>query len=184
MRSLLPLSLVLLLASCGTLQRAFAPAANQQGLNAPVKQQADQQRQAAAQAERRRDQERCLLERPGFEAQMAALRRAESQLARVKEDTYVPLRPPEPWDESVESRYRLEDREADWQRHLQAQEAWQRREQSHRASWMANHQERLSLAQERLDRQARELRSLRPDLFTGPGSIEFNPEVAHRLLHC
>lgn len=182
LRSLLSLAVLVLLVSCGSLQ----PVPPQEGPGASRNRQLAQQRQAEAKAQvaQRMEQERCLRERSSLESQMADLRRAEVQLARVKQDRYVPLPAPEPWDEATEARYRLEDREADWQRHRQAQEAWQRREQSHRASWKANYQARLQLAQERLDRQARQLRTRRPELFTGPGSIEFNPEVAHRLLHC
>lgn len=187
LRSLL-VALLLLLAACGNQERSPGLNRGQQDPNAPASPQKKQQSQAKARAEaekqRAQAQERCLQERPGVEAQMAALRRAELQLALVKEDIYVPLPPPEPWNESRESRFRREDRDADWQRYLQAQEAWQRREQSHRARWRAQHQERLERAQERLDGQARSMRSRHPDLFTGPQSIEFNPQVVHRLLHC
>lgn len=115
---------------------------------------------------------------------MVALRQAERQLARVKQDTYVPLPHPERWDEAKESRYRLEDREADWQRHLQIHAEWQRREERRRNRWQADHNARLEIAQGRLDRLARQLHGQRPDLFTGPGSIEFNPEVADRIRSC
>lgn len=174
------------LGSCGQKPRLVAPNQGQQGVNAPENRQAEQQRLANVQRQRaqQRAQELCLQERPGLVAQMASLRRAELQLARVKEETYVPLPAPDPWDEARESRFRQEDREADWQRHLQAQEAWQRREWNHRANWMANHQDRLLIAQERLDQEAQALRSRRPELFTAPGSIEFNPEVARRLSNC
>jgi hypothetical protein len=174
------------LGACGHKPPLFAPNQGQQGVQAPVNPQAEQQRLANVQRQlaQQRSKQRCLKERPSLVAQMASLRKAELQLARVKEKTYVPLPAPDPWDETRESRFRQEDREADWQRHLQAQEAWQRREQNRRASWTANHQDRLLIAQERLDREAQALRSRRPELFTGPGSIEFNPEIAQRLRNC
>lgn len=174
------------LGSCGHKPRLAAPNQAEQGVQAPVTPRAEQQRLANVQRQlaQQRAQELCLQERPSLVAQMAALRRAELQLARVKEETYVPLPAPDAWDEARESRFRQEDREADWQRHLQAQEAWQRRERNHRANWTANHRDRLLIAQERLDREAQALRSRRPELFTAPGSIEFNPEVAQRLRNC
>ena len=152
----------------------------------PAARATDPQRlaEAKSRAERQRLEERCLRERPELGNRMAALRRAESRLARVKAETFLPSPPPKPWDEGAESRFRLEDREVDWQRHLQDEEAWQRREESRRSRWLAEHQERLREAQDGLDRQARELRSLRADLFTGPTSIEFNPEVAEAIRTC
>lgn len=152
----------------------------------PAARETEQRRlaEAKARAERQRLEERCLRERPELESRIAALRLAESRLAQVKGETYIPSPPPKPWDEAAESRFRLEDREEDWQRYLQDEEAWQRREERRRIRWLAAHQERLREAQERLDRQARELRSRRADLFTGPGSIEFNPEVAEQIRHC
>jgi predicted small lipoprotein YifL len=148
--------------------------------------EAERQQRAEATARRKRKQvvDRCLREGPALEAEMAALRRAESQLARVKEETYAPLPPPAPWDETSESRFRQEDREVDWQRHLQEQDDWQRREESRRSRWLADHDSRLREAQERLNLSARGLRSRQADLFTGPGSIEFNPEVAERIRQC
>jgi hypothetical protein len=139
---------------------------------------------ARAQADQQREQERCLRERPELEVAMAELRRAESWLAQVKAETRVPLPPPPPWDEAAESRFRLEDRELDRQRDREARDEWRRREERDRIRWLAAHGERLREAQERLNRQARALRSRRADLFTGPGSIEFNPEVAARIRQC
>ena len=184
LRSLLLLLFLVPLTACGGKLRPFSSEeAPQQPIQSP--EQNLNERRARSQALRQRmEQERCLRDRPGLEAQMVALRQAELELALVKQDSYRPLPPPEPWDESKESRYRLEDREADWQRYLQRQEDWQRREQSRRASWRSNHQARLQRAQETLNRHVQELRVRRPDLFTGPGSIEFNPEVAQRLRHC
>lgn len=144
----------------------------------------ERERQAQARADQTRLQERCRRERPELEAAMAELRRAERWLARVKAETRVPLPPPPPWDEDAESRFRLEDRELDRQRHQAAQEEWRRREDSDRIRWQAAHGERLREAQDQLNRQAQALRERRADLFTGPGSIEFNPEVAAQIRQC
>jgi hypothetical protein len=183
LRTLLLLLLLVPLTACGGKLRPFAPKEAQQPIQSLEKDLNG--RGAQNQVQRQwMEQERCLRDRPGLEAQMVALRQAELELARAKQESYRSLPPPEPWDESKESRYRLEDREADWQRYLQRQEDWQRREQSHRASWMASHQARLQRAQATLNRHAQVLRTRRPDLFTGPNSIEFNPEVAQRLRHC
>ncbi|MEB3334755.1 MAG: hypothetical protein VKP70_07195 [Cyanobacteriota bacterium] len=140
--------------------------------------------QVQARAKRRRRHERCLRERPALEAAMAELRRAESALAQVKSETRVPLPPPPPWNDAVESRFRLEDRELDRQRHEEARANWRQREESDRLRWRAAHQERLGEAQGHLNRQARVLRDRRPDLFTGPGSIEFNPAVEDQIRQC
>jgi hypothetical protein len=178
---LLSLALIPLVGACVAKRAEPGPRAQ-----SPDARAADQRSlaQIKSRDERQRLEERCLRERPELETRMAALRRAESRLARVKEESYVPSPPPKPWDESAESRFRLEDREVDWQRQLQDEEAWQRREESRRSRWLAEHDERLREAQEGLDRQARELRSLRADLFTGPASIEFNPEVAEDIRTC
>lgn len=183
LRTPLLLLLLLPLTACGGKLRPFSPKEAQQPIQSPQTDLNDRRAQRQAQRQRM-EQERCLRDRPGLEAQMVALRQAELELARVKQQSYRSLPPPEPWDESKESRYRHEDREADWQRYLQRQEDWQRREQSHRANWMANHQAHLQRAQETLNRHAQDLRTRRPDLFTGPKSIEFDPKVSQRLRHC
>lgn len=188
-RRWLPLALSLVLipltVACGTLPFSVGPRQGEPA-DPPSEKEATRQRQAEAKA--RREQLRmeavCFRERPAFQAQMAALRGAERRLARVKEEPYVPLPAPEPWDEATESRFRLEDREVDWQQHLRNQEAWRRREQDHRARWLADHQARLRQAQWQLDQRAQILRTRRADLFTGPGSIEFNPRVVVEILQC
>jgi hypothetical protein len=177
------LALIPLAAACGTPLAPFGP----RQAPAPSRlAEAERQRQALARArlEQQWLEDRCRRERPALEAAMAALRQAEGRLARVKGETYVPSTPPPPWDEAAESRFRLEDREADWQRHRQEQERWERREASQRARWLADHQARLREAQGQLDRQAQSLRARRADLFTGPTSIEFNPAVAAAIRHC
>lgn len=182
LRFVLLLWLVLPLAACGDLRRAFSPQQGLQGLKAPVGSRPPQPQPPAVR--QRMAEERCRRERPGLEARMERLRRAELRLARVKEEAYVPLAPPPPWDEGKESRYRQEDRDADWLRDEQAREAWRRREKGRRESWLMDHQERLRQAQRHLDQQTRELRARRPDLFTGPASIEFHPEVVDRIRAC
>jgi hypothetical protein len=182
-RTLLLLLLLLPLTACGGKLRPSSPNEAQQPVQTLDKDLNERRAQSLAQRQRM-EQERCRRDRPGLEAQMVSLRQAELELARVKQESYAPLPPPEPWDESKESRYRIEDREADWQRHLQRQDDWQRREQNRRARWKASRQARLQRAQDRLNWHARELRERRPDLFTGPESIEFNPKVAQRLRDC
>jgi hypothetical protein len=177
------LALISLVSACGPKGADLGPSPDPLGGSPPTS-QAERQRLAKAHAERQRQEERCLRERPALEARMAALRRAERHLAEVKWETYVPSPAPTAWNEASESRFRLEDREADWQRYLQEEEAWQRREESRRALWIADQRARLREAQARLDRQALALRSQREDLFTGPGSIEFNPEVAKEIRQC
>lgn len=183
LRSLL-LALLVVLPACTERRRVPPPPLEQQqGFNTGAERRLARQREALIK-QQRQERERCLRQRPKLEAQMAALRRAEAQLARIKAESYVPTQAPAPWDATRESRYRLEDREADWQRHIAQREKWQREEIGRRANWQRSHEQRLALAQQRLNQQAGELRSQRPDLFTGPGSIEFNPEVAGQIRRC
>lgn len=128
--------------------------------------------------------ERCLREIAELDVQMAELRRSEARLARVKEEAYTPQSSPPRWNEDEESRFRLEDRDADWQNYLQARDDWTRREGSQRARWQADHTNRWQEAQAHLDGLASELRRQHPDLFTAPGSIEFDPVAVRRLRQC
>jgi hypothetical protein len=180
---LLPL-LLLLLTACGEL-RSFLPSPQgPQGSGRgslpskepPVPNPPQQQQRIA--------RERCLRERTVLEAKMAELRRSEAQLARVKKETYGPRSSPPRWNEDQESRFRPEDRDADWQEYLQAREEWTRKEGTLRALWQADHARQLDDAQARLDQLTRSLREQQADLFTAPGSIEFNPDVVRRLRDC
>lgn len=130
------------------------------------------------------NRDRCLRERQVLESQIAELRRSEALLARVKEERYGPRSSPPRWNEDQESRFRPEDRDADWQNYLKAREEWHRQEGGRQSRWQADHARRLDEAQVRLDRTARSLREQHPDLFTTPGSIEFNPAVVRRLRDC
>jgi len=183
LRVVLSLALTSLLGACGSPRGQRDPGENP-GAGGGASRTSVRQAEARLRTERQREEERCLRERPELEAQMASLRRAENLLARVKGEAYAPSPAPTPWDEAAESRFRLEDREADWQRHLGEQETWRQGEQSRRARWQADHNDRLREAQARLDQEARALRSRRANLFTGPGSIEFNPAVEAQIRQC
>ncbi|MFM9047055.1 MAG: hypothetical protein ACKOOH_05280 [Cyanobium sp.] len=179
------LSLFVLLTACADLRRLLPPGQDtQQSRGAAVGKDDRSRPDLEKIKERRIALERCLRERPGLEAQMADLRATEAHLAHVKGESYGGLPGPEPWDEAKESRFRVEDREADWQKHLQAREDWKQRNQSRQRAWETLHRERLRAAQSRVDEQALSLRAQEPDLFTGPGSIEFNPLAVHRIRHC
>ena len=179
---LLPLVLFFLTA-CGDLRRTLLPP---QETRSPGSGVVSPRERPAPDASRKQPfhRDRCLRERQALEAQMAELRRSEAMLARVKEETYGPRSSPPRWNEDQESRFRPEDRDADWQRYLQAREEWNRQEGSRLARWKSDHARRVEEAQLRLDRTARSLREQQPDLFTAPGSIEFNPAVVRRLRHC
>ena len=183
LRVVLSLALTSLVGACG-LPRGHRGHRPDTGAGGGAGRTAERQVEARLRSQRQREEERCLRERPELEAQMASLRRAETLLARVKGEAYIPLPAPAPWDEAAESRFRLEDREADWQRHLGERETWRQGEQSRRARWQADHEDRLREAQARLDQEARALRSRRANLFTGPGSIEFNPAVEAQIRQC
>lgn len=176
------LALSSVLGACGPWRDA-AGSRREAGRGDTTERRAERQRQTAAR-ERRQWAERCRRERPELVARMADLRRAEAHLARVKGAVYEPSAPPPPWDEAAEARFRLEDREADWQRHLREQDRWRQREALRRAGWEAERRERLAAAQERLNGEARALRLRRADLFTGPESIVFNPVVEEAIRGC
>jgi hypothetical protein len=183
---LLALALPPLLSACGPRVPPSVDPVTGKGRVDPDRMAAERQRLAETRAgvERQRAEERCLRERPALETRMAALRRAEGRLARVKAETYVSLPPPPPWDEAAESRFRQEDRDADWLRHQQAQESWRREDEGRRVRWWADHQARLGEAQAELNAEARALRERRADLFTGVDSIEFNPVVEAQIRQC
>jgi hypothetical protein len=128
--------------------------------------------------------QRCRNRRQQILALLASLRRTEAELAATKRETYPSMPAPPPWDETRESRYRLEDQELDRHRHEDAVAAWQRREAAGRAAWETGRGQRQDQAQERLNQTARQLRQLEPALLSGPGSIEVDPAVARRLRSC
>jgi hypothetical protein len=177
----LSLALTSFLGACGLWRDRPGPGA---GADGDAARRTERQQENADRLRRQRLEERCLRERPELEGRMAELRRAEAHLARVKEEVFVPSTPPPPWDEAVESRFRREDQEGDWQRHLQERERWSQREAERRDRWQTEQRERLAAAQERLNTEARGLRSLRADLFSGPESIVFHPEVEKRIRQC
>lgn len=180
---LLPV-LLLLLTACGDLRSLLPSSQGPQGARSGVVGPQGSPGPNPSPQEQQITRERCLREGPALEAEMAELRRSEAQLARVKEEAYRPHSSPPRWNEDQESRFRPEDRDGDWQTYLQAREEWTRKESGHRAQWQADHARRLEEAQAQLNRLARSLRDQQPDLFTGPGSIEFNPVAVRRLREC
>ena len=177
--------LLLLLTACGDLRRLLPPPQEPQGSRSGAVEPKERPASDPSQLQKQKiARDRCLKELPALESQMAELRRSEARLARVKEEAYAPQSSPPRWNEDEESRFRLEDRESDWQRYLQARDDWTRRESGHRARWQADHARRWQEAQARLDQVVRSLRDQQPDLFTAPGSIEFNPLAVSRLRDC
>jgi hypothetical protein len=177
--------LLLLLTACADLRRLLSPPQGAQGSRSGVVGPKERPASGPSQLQQQKiARDRCFRELPALEVQMAELRRSEARLAKVKEEAYVPQSSPPRWNEDEESRFRIEDREADWQRYLQAREDWTRGESGHRARWQADHANRWQEAQARLDQVARSLRDQQPDLFTAPGSIEFNPVAVRRLRDC
>ena len=88
---------------------------------------------------------------------------------------------PTPIDAGRESRYRQEDQQLDRERYEAALGAWEERVASQRARWRQGRAQRVEVAQARLDRDYQALRALEPDLFNGPGSIEFDPMALQRV---
>jgi DNA repair exonuclease SbcCD ATPase subunit len=133
-------------------------------------------------AARRAALEACRSRRERITALMASLRKAEEELAAARNTPFRPsVPPPPPLDASKESRYRLEDQQLDRERYEADLGAWEQQLAGERANWREQKAQRIDAAQTRLDRDAQTLRSLQPDLFTGPASIEFNTTVMRRV---
>ncbi|MFN5698151.1 MAG: hypothetical protein ACK486_14135, partial [Cyanobacteriota bacterium] len=128
--------------------------------------------------------ERCPADSSSLAIRMGELRQAEAALAAVKSEQYRPVPAPPPLEEAQEARYRPEDQELDREHHAQAMAAWEAAEAARSRRWAQDHDQRLADAQGRLDQIAAELQQRRGDLFTGPGSIEFNPQVAEAIRLC
>ncbi len=136
-------------------------------------------------AQRRQLVENCQRNRPRIQTLTKELRRAERDLAAVRNESYRPAaRPKKAFDEATESRFRPEDQDLDQQRYEAAVAAWERAEADRQRQWNAAHRQRVEQAQAELNSTARKLRELEPDLFTGPRSIEFVPVVAQRVNRC
>ncbi len=123
----------------------------------------------------------CRSRRERITSLMASLREAEQELAAARAIPFRPSVPPPTWDPGVESRFRPEDQQLDRERYEASRDAWERRVATERASWRAQRARRIDAAQSRLDSDHRTLRSLQPDLFNGPDSIEFDPGVVRRV---
>ncbi len=136
-------------------------------------------REAAA---RRAALEACRSRRQKITTLMASLREAEQELAAARSTPFRPsVAPPEPLDDRRESRYRLEDQQLDRERYEAALDAWEQRVAGQKVRWQKDRVQRIARAQERLDKDFLALQTLQPDLFNGPGSIEFDPTVARRV---
>jgi hypothetical protein len=137
---------------------------------------------AQAAAARRAALEACRVRQQRITALMASLRKAEQALAAARNTPFQPsVAPPPPLDSRRESRYRPEDQQLDRERYEAALDAWEQRVAGQRTLWRQQRAERIATAQERLDRDFRALKTLEPDLFNGPESIEFNPTVVQRV---
>lgn len=113
---------------------------------------------------------------------MASLRQAEQELAAARSSPFSPsVAPPQPLDAGKESRYRPEDQRLDRDRYEAALAAWEQQVASQRFQWRQQRAERIEAAQGRLDRDAQALRQLKPDLFNGPASIEFDPTALKKV---
>lgn len=113
---------------------------------------------------------------------MESLRSAEQALAAARNSPFRPsVPPPQPLDDGRESRYRPEDQRLDRERYEESLGAWEQQVAGERTRWRQRREARITAAQDRLDRHARALRDLQPDLFTGPASIEFDPVAVGRV---
>lgn len=171
------LALVSALSGCGGRPAADAP------LGAPPRRT---RAESAASLEARRQQalKRCLAGRDTLENALAALRRDEARLARLRAERFVPETAPPAFDENDAARLTREDAELDRERHESALSQWRERHAERLAAWQADQPRRLAEAQAALDRQAAELRARHPRLFSEPGSIEVVPAELARLSRC
>lgn len=117
-------------------------------------------------------------------AELAALRQAERQLSRVKQQSQPQLSAPPVWDEAREARFSEQDQELDRQRYERQLALWQQQQGEGRQAWEYRHGIELAEAQRQLNARARSLRRRHHDLFTGPTSIEVNPAVLAQIQRC
>ncbi|AFY30317.1 hypothetical protein [Cyanobium gracile] len=135
-----------------------------------------------AAASRRAALEACRRRQRTITTLMESLRRTEEELAAAHNSPFRPsVAPPQPLDAGRESRYRPEDQRLDRERYEEALGAWEQQVAAERARWRQRREARIDAAQDRLNREARALRDLQPDLFTGPASIEFDPVAVGRV---
>ncbi len=135
-----------------------------------------------AAAARRQALDACRRRQGKITTLMESLRSAEQELAAARNSPFRPsVAPPQPLDAGQESRYRPEDQQLDRERYEEALGAWEQQVAGERARWRQRRDARITAAQARLDREARALRDLQPDLFTGPASIEFDPVAVGRV---
>ena len=117
-------------------------------------------------------------------AALAALRQAERQLNRLKQQGEPAAGNPPVWDEAREERFSEQDQDLDRQRYGRQLALWQQQQAERSQAWEGRHSLELAAAQSQLNRRARALRRQHPDLFTGASSIEVNPAVLAQLLRC
>jgi hypothetical protein len=176
MRRHLGLPLLLLRAAGLVACRGPRPAARPP-MAAPPAQISPTQRLAQAQLCRRTSQR--------VSAELAALRQVERRLSRLKQQSGPwPTGARPVWDEALEQRYSEQDRELDRQRYELELAQWHQRQDDRQQDWESRHSLELADAQRELNARARGLRQLRPDLFTGPTSIEVNAAVLARIHQC
>jgi len=118
-------------------------------------------------------------------SELAALRQVERRLSGLRQEVDPGASSPAPlWDGAREQRYSEQDRDLDRQRYERQLAAWQRQQAAGRQAWDGRHRRELAGAQSELNARSRRLRRLRPNLFTGPTSIEVNPAVLDQILRC
>lgn len=100
-------------------------------------QQAERQRAAAAQRQRQLNAlvNRCRVQQPSVQRQLEELQRSNRELAKLKEQTYIPLpRPAAPNPELLE-RFTRDDQELELERYEQALGAWRSSNRAERRYW-------------------------------------------------
>jgi hypothetical protein len=138
----------------------------------------------APKAEQQKQAKLCRQSSQALRAELAALRQAEWQLSRVKQQSQPQLSAPPVWDEAREQRFSEQDQELDRQRYERQLALWQQQQDEGLQTWEYRHRLELAEAQRQLNARARNLRRQHHDLFTGATSIEVNPAVLARIQRC
>ena len=96
-----------------------------------------QRREQAAAAQRQLSAlvSRCRGQQPAVQRQLQELRRSSSELANLKQQTYLPLRKPVAPDPELMARFTRDDQELEQERYQQALAAWRSSDRAERSYW-------------------------------------------------
>ena len=108
------------------------------GCNGAERQRREQA--AAAQQQLSALVSRCRGQQPAVQRQLQELRRSSSELANLKQQTYLPLRKPVAPDPELMARFTRDDQELEQERYQQALAAWRSSDRAERRYWQGEHE--------------------------------------------